>query len=91
MCIHSKGKSFFIDDGASEVVRWPRNLQNDNRSAAQPDKKKGRIKLTTDLLETANEFYLSEGISQVMPGVEDVKSVVADGKRHKKTVSNHDK
>lgn len=53
------------------MVASSRKLLNEKGYCVQPDKKKGRA-TSSDLINAAEEFYLSDNISRVMPGVNDV-------------------
>lgn len=42
--------------------------------------------MSLDLIKTVKEFYLSDEVSRVMPGIKDFKSIKIDGKRYHETV-----
>lgn len=69
------------------MVAAARKLQNEKGFCTHPDKKKGRA-MSLDLIAKVEEYYLSDEVSRVMPGVKAFKSVKIDGKRQHKTVSN---
>lgn len=81
--IRKTAKEFGV---SRRMVSSARKLFNEKGYCAQPDKKKGRA-MSLDLIKKVEEFYLSDNISRVMPGIRDVKSVKIDGKRQLKTVS----
>lgn len=45
-------------------------LRNEKGYCAQPDDKKGGP-MSSDLIEKVEQFYLSDDVSRVMPGVKD--------------------
>lgn len=72
---------------SKRMVSLAVKLRNEKGYCAQPDDKKGRP-MNSDLIEKVEQFYLSDDVSRVMPGVKDFKSVKIDGKRTHKTVIN---
>lgn len=80
--IRKTAKEFGV---SRRMVSSARKLLNEKGYCAQPDKKKGRA-MGSDLIDKVTEFYYSDEVSRVQPGVRDYKSVKINGKRHHKTV-----
>lgn len=68
------------------IVSSARKLQKEKGYCAEPNKKKGRA-MSSNLVEKVQEYYLSDEVSRVMPGVRDLKSIKINGKRQKERVS----
>jgi len=45
--------------------------------------------LSTDHIEKVKEFFLSDNVSRVMPGVKDYKSIIVNGKHQHETVTTN--
>jgi len=45
--------------------------------------------MSTDHIEKVKEFFLSDNVSRVMPGVKDYKSIIVNGKRQHETVTTN--
>lgn len=68
------------------LVVSAKNLKEDKGYCSHPDKRIRRG-MSSDLIEKVKDFYLSDNVSRVMPGVKDFKSIKVDGKRQHETVS----
>lgn len=81
--IRKTAKEFGV---SRRMVSTAKKLQTDEGYGAQPKKKQGRA-LNVDVIEKVKTYFLSDEVSRVQPGMKDVKSVVIDGHRQRKTVS----
>ena len=56
------------------MAQTAKNLQVERGVMASPNPKPGR-KLNGDLIKSIHDFYLSDTVSRVMPGIKDYVSV----------------
>lgn len=70
------------------IVSIAQSLHNKHGYGSQPDKKKGQP-MSLNIIEKVQDFFLSDEVSRIMPGIKDFKSVVINGKRQHKTVSSY--
>lgn len=69
--IRETSRTFIL---SRRIVSSAKMLKEDKDYCAQPDKKKGQA-MSLDLIDKVKEFYLSDDVSRVMPGVENFKSI----------------
>jgi len=83
--IRKTAKEFGV---SKRMIISSKKLQNEKGYGSYPDKKKGRA-MSTDHIEKVKEFFLSDNVSRVMPGVKDYKSIIVNGKRQHETVTTN--
>lgn len=80
--IRRTAKEFSV---SKHVVIMARKLKKENGYGTYPDKKKGNS-MNIDIINKVRDFFLSDNVSRVMPGMKDYKSVIVNGKRRHETV-----
>lgn len=68
---------------SKRMVKTAKKIREERGFASQPKIKKGKT-LKNETLQRIQDFYLSDDVSRVMPGMKDYVSVMEDGKKVQK-------